>query len=181
MPKGSSNMITHPKKTNPQQNEWHEHLRLVHFSLSGSLELLVNTQLVLIIGLPVLLTATLISISRIQLRGRRTCHKDPDWLTLRPLQRVWRNAPFAIAVNTRYFSLHYSIFWASQKCFFFLILAGSFRPVIFLNVDVFAATGMILPYIHPMPSNNLFISKTCTVNVSFLLPWRGIISRIYRK
>ena len=33
--------------------------------------------------------------------------------------------------------------------FFFLNSGGFFRHVIFLNVDVFAAKGMILPYIHP--------------------------------
>ena len=40
--KGSSSTIAYPRKTNPQQNEWHEHLRSVHFSLSGSLEFLVR-------------------------------------------------------------------------------------------------------------------------------------------
>ena len=38
MPKGNSSMISYPRKTYPQQNEWQEHLRSVHFSLSGSLE-----------------------------------------------------------------------------------------------------------------------------------------------
>ena len=38
-------------------------------------------QVVLTIGLPVLLTPTLIPTSRMQLRGRGNVYKDPDWWT----------------------------------------------------------------------------------------------------
>ena len=60
--------------------------------------------------------------------------------------------------------------------FSFLILAGLFRPFIFLNVNVFAAT-----IYSSMPSNDLFISKNVQ-SMYHLFYLEGVpILRIYRK
>ena len=133
----------------PQQNEWHEHLSSVHFSLSESFEFLVRFSCP---TCPIYRPTCSVDSNADSHQQNTAKRKANLSRGSRLVDKETRGSEGMLVLSLRKILtiFHGNIaYFEHLKMFFFFNSGGFVSSCHFPNVDVFVAPSMILQYIHP--------------------------------